>query len=204
MNLITIDYEFGSGGSELGKILSEKLGYEFYDNEIISAISQRSGMDEQYITNKLQSHEWKNVVAYPRRSMYFSNYINTSDIRLLTEQNSVLEEIAKRNKNCIIIGRNADIVLAKYKPFSVFVCATTESKLERYKECGSLETQSKKARIRKMKHIDKVRAQTRMMMSGADWGNRAFYHLTVNTSERSFEDIASAMAEFIKTWFRKK
>ena len=39
MNIITISREFGSGGRELGKRLSDLLGYDYYDSEIISAVA---------------------------------------------------------------------------------------------------------------------------------------------------------------------
>ena len=41
---ITIGRQFGSGGRELGKRLAEKLGYAYYDSEIISQISQKTDL----------------------------------------------------------------------------------------------------------------------------------------------------------------
>ena len=42
MKIITISREFGSGGRELGKRLSEALGFAYYDDEILTAIAQHS------------------------------------------------------------------------------------------------------------------------------------------------------------------
>lgn len=39
--IITIGREFGSGGRELGRRLAEKLGYVYYDQEIVTQIAQR-------------------------------------------------------------------------------------------------------------------------------------------------------------------
>ena len=36
--IITIGREFGSGGREIGKRLSDELGIAYYDNEIISRL----------------------------------------------------------------------------------------------------------------------------------------------------------------------
>ena len=41
--LITISREFGSGGRELGRRLSELLNIAYYDQEIITEISRRAG-----------------------------------------------------------------------------------------------------------------------------------------------------------------
>ena len=49
MRIITISREFGSGGRELGKRLADVLGYDYYDKEIIMALSKQSNLDVQYI-----------------------------------------------------------------------------------------------------------------------------------------------------------
>ena len=44
--IITISREFGSGGRELGKRLADALGYDYYDKEIITHISNKVGLSE--------------------------------------------------------------------------------------------------------------------------------------------------------------
>ena len=44
--IITIGREFGSGGRELGRRLSEALGIAYYDKEIISEISKHTALSE--------------------------------------------------------------------------------------------------------------------------------------------------------------
>ena len=44
--IITIGREFGSGGREIGKRLSDELGIAYYDNEIISQIADRTKLAE--------------------------------------------------------------------------------------------------------------------------------------------------------------
>ena len=40
--IITIGREFGSGGRELARRLSEELGFAYYDQEILKEIAQRT------------------------------------------------------------------------------------------------------------------------------------------------------------------
>ena len=53
--IITISREFGSGGRELGKRLSDILGFDYYDREIIAAIAEAKGLDENYVEKALES-----------------------------------------------------------------------------------------------------------------------------------------------------
>ena len=47
--IITVGREFGSGGREFGRRLSEELHFAYYDQEIIREISKRTSLSEQYI-----------------------------------------------------------------------------------------------------------------------------------------------------------
>ena len=44
--IITISREFGSGGRELGRRLSELLHIAYYDKEIVTEISKRTSLSE--------------------------------------------------------------------------------------------------------------------------------------------------------------
>lgn len=49
--IITISREFGSGGRELWKRLSDTLGIPCYDKEIIALIAKEDGFDENYVAH---------------------------------------------------------------------------------------------------------------------------------------------------------
>ena len=48
---ITISRQFGALGSALGTALAKELGFTSWDQELVHAISQSSGMDEQVLTS---------------------------------------------------------------------------------------------------------------------------------------------------------
>lgn len=206
MNIITISREFGSGGRELGKRLSELLEYDYYDNEILSMISEKSGIDSDYIENILTNCGWKNQKITFSKTFNSSSYLqSTSKVDLLLQQKRVIEEIANLGKNCVIVGRNADIILRKHQPFNIFVCAETDAKIERCIERATRdENLSEKELLKKIKYIDKIRSETREILSDTPWGQRNAYHLTINTTSWDIKELASATADFIKIWFRRK
>lgn len=47
--IITIGREFGSGGRELGRRLSEKLQLAYYDREIVTELANRTSLSEEYV-----------------------------------------------------------------------------------------------------------------------------------------------------------
>lgn len=203
MKIITISREFGSGGRELGKRLADGLGFDYYDSEIISAVAQKSGMDALYVEKALGEYGWQNYPVTFRNTLGSSAYVQASKINLLLKQKQVLEEISALNRDCVIVGRNADVILQQYHPFRIFVCAEMDAKVKRCRDRAPKdENLSEKELVRKIRQIDKMRAQTRTILSGSEWGQRSAYHLIVNTSEWNIKDMAAAVAEFTSSFWR--
>ncbi len=202
MNIITISREFGSGGRELGKRLADHLQYDYYDSEIIAMVAQKSGLDENYVERTLSDHGWKDQPITFRGTLNSSAYLQASQVKLLLQQKKVIEEIAALGKDCIIVGRNADVILQAYQPFNLFVCADTVTKLRRCRERASADERfTDRQLLRRMKRIDKVRAETREILSGSPWGQRDTYQLTVNTTGWVIKDLVPVVADFAQSWF---
>lgn len=202
MNIITISREFGSGGRELGKRLADQLNCDYYDSEIISAVAQTSGMDAAYIENILNNHGWKNQAISFRGTLSSTAYVQNSKIALLLEQRKVIESIAEMGKDCVVVGRNADVILRDYRTFNIFVCASKEAKIKRCMERASeSEKLTEKELLRQMKQIDNVRSQTRELMSGFAWRQRETYHITVNMTGWNIKELVPAVADFAARWF---
>ena len=205
MRIITISREFGSGGRELGKRLADATGYDYYDSEIISAVAKNIGIAPNYVESTLSNHGWQNLSITYRGTLSSASYIHASQVQLLVEQKKVIEQIASLGKDCIIVGRNADMILRSYAPFNIFVCAQTDAKVKRCMERAPKGEQlTEKELIRKMKQIDKVRSQTRELLGGSDWGRRDSYHLTINTTNWEIKELVPAVADFTDRWFGRK
>ena len=202
MRILTISREFGSGGRELGKRLADLLGFDYYDREIIAAIAQARGLDENYVEKTLETGAWQRVPLTFHNSFGTGSVMQSSHISLLQEQTRVVEDIGKAGKDCVIVGRNADVLLSDYHPFTVFVCADMDTKVRRCMErAPENEGLSRKEIEQNIKRIDKNRAQTYEMITGKKWGQGSSYHITVNTSSWTIKEIAPAVAAFARRWY---
>lgn len=205
MRIITISREFGSGGRELGKRLADELGFDYYDREIITAIAKSKGMDERYVEETLENHAWQHIPLTFRRSFNGAAAVQTGQISLLHEQTKVIQGIAKAGKDCVIVGRNADVILAAEKPFSLFVCADMDAKVCRCMErAAEGENLSRRAMESSIRRIDRIRVQTREMLTGSRWGQSGSYNLTVNTGGWSIRELTPALAAFVLRWFERE
>lgn len=204
MRIITVSREFGSGGRELAKRLSDQLGFDYYDKEVIDTIAAKKKLDGKYVESILENHPNLVMSLTFRNTFSFTPSYNIKN-DLLVEEKRVMEEIAALGKDCIIVGRNADIILREYQPFNIFVCAEKDAKVKRCVErAPEGENLSEKELIRKMKQIDKNRSQTREIIGGSAWGQRDAYHLTVNTTDWEIKELVPAVADFAQRWFGRK
>lgn len=202
MRIITISREFGSGGRELGKRLAGLLGIDYYDREIISAIARQNGLDEDYVEMALEKRDWQAMPLTFGRSFAGINGMQQMQTNLLVAQKHVMERIAEAGKDCVIVGRNADVLLADKKPFRIFVCAGMEEKIRRCMERASEgEDIFRKGVEQNIRRIDKARARTREILGGGKWGETNAYHLTVNTEGWDMEELALAVKEFVLRWY---
>ena len=150
MNIITVSRQFSSGGREIAKRLADALGYDYYDKEIISEIAKNKSLDEKYVENTLGI---KAIPLHFARSFTFA-YASTAKSELLVEEKRIIDEIASKGRDFIIVGRNADILLKDYNPLNIFVCADMESKIKR---CLEKSTEDKKPSVKEIeKQINKI------------------------------------------------
>lgn len=202
MRIVTISREFGSGGRELGKHLAGLLDYDYYDREIITAIARQSGLNEGYVEMALEKRDWQAMPLTFGRSFAGINGMQQMQTNLLVAQKRVIEEIANIGKDCVIVGRNADMLLADKEPFRIFVCAGMNARIQRCMERASEgEDISRKGAEQNIRRIDKARAKTREILGGGKWGEADAYHLTVNTEGWDMEELASAVAGFVLRWY---
>ncbi len=202
MKIITISREFGSGGRELGKHVAEILGYDYYDREIIATIAEKHDLDENYVEHALTNHLWQTIPLTFGHSFASPIIMHAPHVELLQEQRKIIEEIAKAGKDCVIVGRNADVLLHEYNPFNIFVCADMSSKIARCRaraEGIELNFNDKDFK-RKIKNVDKSRERTRAIIADGAWGNRHSYHLIVNTTEWDLNELAISVADMAKRW----
>ena len=45
--IITVSREFGSGGRSVGKALAKRLGWKYYDKELVKAVAEKTGMSKK-------------------------------------------------------------------------------------------------------------------------------------------------------------
>lgn len=204
MNIITISREFGSGGREIGKKIAEFLGYDYYDKEIITEIASRHSVSEEYVEQTLLSSNVIPSHVFFHHSFTSPLYVNYQHSSILLEQRKIIEEIAAKGKDFVIIGRNSDVLLRDFSPFNIFITANLQDKIARCRlyEKENGENLSDKELKKKITKIDKARKRARYLITEKDWGSKDTYNLIVNSSGWDLTSLSSVLAQTALQYFK--
>ena len=194
--IITIGREFGSGGREFGRRLSEALGIAYYDQEIISEIAKRTSLSEQYVQSVIEHRPMFSFPIHIGRSFYpTANPIFEMNMAVYQEQARIITQMAAKS-SCVIVGRCADYILRDDNPFRIFVYADMDSKIKRCLEKAQEgEKLTEKEVKQQITSIDKKRAQYYAFYTGHTWGDKLNFDLCINTSHTAIKEIVPAVAK---------
>ena len=182
--VITIGREFGSGGYEVAKKVSEKLGIKLYDKEIISLTAKNSGMSEDILQEVDETAT--NSFLYALSSGAFAgNSVLSSGIATLPitdkafiNSSQIIKDIAEKEP-CVIVGRCAESILAgRENLLTVFVHADIEARIKRIEKTKNISRDEAAALIKK---VDKKRAAYHNYYADTRWGSSRAYDLCLNS-----------------------
>ena len=193
-NVIAIGRQFGSGGHDIGKILAEKLGYDFYDAEIIQMTAGTTGYTPEFVKKKEEI--MTNSLLYDLVNQMYLNTDRQDEApkdKIFEAECQVVRNLAKKG-NCVIVGRCADYVLRNSgNCLKVFFSAPLVSRIRRVAQRQNISEGEAKATVQKNEKLraDNYRYYTRRM-----WGAAGNFDLSLNTDlgEEYIENcIRSAM-----------
>ena len=179
--VITVARDYGSGGRDVGKILAKNLGLNFYDKELITLASKKSGLSKDYIS---QSDE----------QLKSAKYQDNNDDRLFIAEAKVIKDLAKNS--CVIVGRCADYILKDNKDtIKVFLYSTPDAKTKRATKYYGL---SKDIALKTINKINKERAKHYKYYTNRDWQDYTNYDLVLNTDILGVKGSAKLIEDFVR------
>lgn len=179
VQVIAIGREYGSGGHDLGQELAKRLGFAFYDKDIIKLAAGTTGYSTQYIAKNEET--MTNSLLYDlvnQMYTYHTDAESPKDKIFRTESEAIQTLAAK--ENCVIVGRAADYVLREDPNcLKIFLHADANAKIQRIKEREQL---SEKEAEKKIAHEEKLRAANYHYYTHRMWGHAGNYDLTLDTA----------------------
>ena len=179
MAVLTISRDLGSGGHEVGHMVSSSLGYRFLDREGILARLKAAGHKWEKWTEGFDEHTPRIWEKYDWSYHGFVAMV----------QSTIMNEAA--SDRVVIMGRGGNYLL-KGVPFvlSVRVVAFLEQRLARVSEREGIDEESARWLIAK---TDRERAGFLLTVYGRDGKDPTGYDLVFDSSTMSIEEICTVI-----------
>lgn len=175
--IITISRQFGSGGRSIGKEVAEKLGYAYYDSELVLQVAEKTGLHPSYIEDAGEYAPGKSILSYAFSSGISPGSMNASDY-LWSAQCSVIMELAEKG-GCVIVGRCADYILREREDcLNVFIYADKEYRAKHIVERYGVTDKSPEKRLEEK---DTKRKVNYKYFTGRVWGSVENYHISLDS-----------------------
>ena len=186
--VITISREYGSGGRYIGRLIADKLGIKFYDKDFVKALSEKTGLSEEYIENNEQKRKSLDTL----NNGYYFNLSNSDE--LFVEESELIKDIAKK-ESCVIIGRCSDFILRdQNNVINIFVYSTMEDKMNRAIEMYGIDPKDAEKTI---KNADKQRSNHYKHYTGQKWGEPQNYDLCISSNLLGVEKTAQFICDTV-------
>ncbi len=198
---ITIEREFGCGGSEIAAKLAEILGWKLWDHELTQEIARLTHSTPQIV----EQREWKNDPAVYRVFKSFlrgafegglppTDRLELLDARRIAAVSELAVNHALSDGSCVIVGRGSQYFLRNRKDvFRTFLYASRTSKIQRLIAAG---TPQEKA-ITEVDTIDTDRAAFVKRYLKLDWPEIHLYDAMFNT-ETGDSFVAEMLAHCVQ------
>ena len=195
--IITVEREYGAGGSLVAAELARHKGWQLLDQQLTCEIAKLASVEESAVAcreekcdpllHRLAKVFWRG--SYERSLPISDDKIFDAD-ELVELAHRVIDKKAHEG-NCVIVGRGAPYILrARPDAFHVFVYGSREKKIERLVKLKMKE----KDAVEMVDTIDKERAAFVRKYFNAEWPCRRLYHLMLNSDSGIEHAINTVLA----------
>ncbi|SHJ55169.1 cytidylate kinase-like family protein [Hespellia stercorisuis] len=192
--VITIGCEYGSGGPDIGKMIAESLGVEYYDRDLVDKVVDQLGVDRELV-EKADSGD--DNVKYMFETKLGPRYANLTN-RVIYTQFEVIRKFAAKS-SCVIIGRCSDYIL-KDRPdcLNIFIYAPEDVRVQHVMESRNISRQEAEDLV---KYNDEMLHSRYKYMTGTYRGDRKNRHMMIDSSVLGLSQTAKYILQLIDLKF---
>ncbi len=201
INIITIEREYGAGGGEIAQLLSNRLGWKLWDQQLTEEIARLAQCPKAVVECREERNDplyYRLLKSFLRGS--FEGSINAHKLKMVDSEcifritRRVVCEVAGAG-NSVIVGRGSQHFLENRPDVArVFLYAPRQDKVRRIIARGH----SPKEADELADSVDRERGDFIQKYFGVEWPTRWLYHLMLNTSIGE-ETVVRTMLDFKRT-----
>ncbi|WOC33154.1 MULTISPECIES: cytidylate kinase-like family protein [Caproicibacterium] len=192
--VVTITRQFGSLGRPIAKQISENLGIEYYDRDIVDMTAKQMSLPVSTISD---------AEEHAKSAFFNMGYplgMGTTEMQdqIFLAQSKIIMNLAEK-ENCLIVGRCADYILRDKKELlNIFIYAPYAARLRNCVERLNMQPAEAK---RMIAQVDKARESYHKHYSGHSMADKDTKHIMIDSSFLGIEETCDVLTELIRRRF---
>lgn len=184
MAVLTISRMFGTGANELGELITKRLGYTFFDNELIQMVAKQAKVSTDWVASMEKEAGGKfqkfltTLVPKSLMELILNSDYGYRDEEIYTDMLSqVITKIAAEG-DAVILGRGSQFIL-KDRPdtYHILLVADLEYRIGYVQERFEL---TKRQALLAVAVEDRRRVNLYRKFGKVDYNQTDHYHLVLN------------------------
>ncbi len=201
MAVITISRQFGAGGRTLGKMLAEKFGYTFADENIIQMIAEHANVSPHWvesIENEAGTRLSKVIARMVSKNLVHKILADDSgyiDEQLYLDYLVVMIAQLAEEGNVVIIGRGSQYILNDHPDaFHILMVDDFENRVKFMEKNYKLSYESAVSTI---KREDRRRTNLYRKIRKTDYDDPILYHMTLNMGRVDMQKAVGLISDLM-------
>ena len=191
INVVAIERQYCSGGSEIGRKAAEMLGVPCYDREIVEMAAERMNLSVDEIRKCEESviNPFKAPIHLRRERQ-----LDTFE-KVFAAETEIITDIARQGR-CIIVGRCAGYILKSVtRTLKVYICATAESRTARAVDEHNIAFEDVDNIL---KRYDKKRGDYFNVNTRQNWSSMLTYDICLNSTVLGTDGCARTICDIVR------
>jgi len=191
--LITVSREFGALGTVTGEQTARKLGFGFWDQEIVHAIAEQTGIQERLLES-LDEQTRTRIEDFIGESVFGAG---TTAVKYVRQVIRVVRTI-ERHGGAVVVGRGAQFILAREAALRVRVVCPYAQRVAGYAKREGL---SEREAERKLVRVERERQEFIRRHYDREVGDPVHYDIMVNTESLLPDQAADVLVAAYRSKF---
>jgi cytidylate kinase len=201
MAVLTISRMFGTGANELGEMIAKRLGYTFFNNELIQMVAEQAKVSTDWVASMEKEAGGKfqkflsTLVPKSLMELILNSDYGYRDEEIYTDMLSqVITKIAEEG-DAVILGRGSQFIL-KDRPgtYHLLLVADLEYRIGYIQQRFEL---TKKQAVLAVAMEDKRRVNLYRKFGKVDYNQTDHYHLVFNMSHLSIDEACDMLCTLV-------
>jgi len=201
MSVITISRQYGSGGSNIARLVAERLGWSLIDNDFVERVAERAGVTAEEVQR--QEERVPSLVERLARALAISApemFAATAEPalplppedRIVKMTEAVIAEVAGHD-HAVLVGRGAQAYLAQREnTLHVYIVAPQDVRIDTAMRRLHVD---RKTAEKVTDDADHGRRRYVHTYYGREWDAAAGYDLVINTGKFAYQQAADLIVE---------